>query len=82
MSEMSDMNDCSYEKSSVAENNVNNDYIHPITDFVGFDSSDDKLGQDDGIPKSFSSNLSFLSKNLQVLAKKLKFWSSKLVVRE
>jgi hypothetical protein len=53
-----------------------------ITGFGGFDSSDDKQGQDDGIPQSVSSNLSSLSKNLQVLAEKLKFWSSKFVVRE
>jgi hypothetical protein len=70
---MSDMNDCSYEKSSVTENDVNNDYIHPITGFGGYDSSDDKLGQDDSIPQSVSSNLTSLSKNLQVLAEKLKF---------
>jgi hypothetical protein len=76
------MNNCSYEMSSVTENDVNNDYIHLITGFGGFDSYDDKLGQDDGIPKSVSSNLSSLSKNLQVLAEKLKFWSSKFVVRE
>ena len=79
---MSDMNDCSYKKSSVTENDVNNDHIHLITGFGGFDSSDDKQGQDDGFPQSVSSNLSSLSKNLQVLAEKLKFWSSKFVVRE
>jgi hypothetical protein len=79
---MSDMNDCSYEKSSVTENDVNNEYIRPITGFGGFDSSNDKQGQDDGFPQSVSSNLSSLSKNLQVLAEKLKFWSSKFVVRE
>jgi hypothetical protein len=73
---MSDMNDCSYKKSSVTENDVNNDYIHPITGFGEFDSSDDKQGQDDGIPQSVSSNLSSFSKNLQVLAEKLKFWST------
>ncbi len=76
------MNDCSYEKSIVTENDVNNDFIHPGTGFGGFDSSDDKLGQDDSIPQSVSSNLTSLSKNLQVLAEKLKFWSSKFVVRE
>jgi hypothetical protein len=69
-------------KSSVTENDINNDYIHPITGFGGFYSSDDKQGQDEGIPQSVSSNLSSLSKNLQVLAEKLKFWSSKFVVRE
>jgi hypothetical protein len=79
---MSDMNDYSYKKSSVTENDVNNDYINPITGFGGFDLSDDKQGQDDGIPQSVFSNLSSLSKNLQVLAEKLKFWSSKYVVRE
>ncbi len=40
---MSGMNDCSYKKNSVTENNVNNDYIHPITGFGEFDSSDDKM---------------------------------------
>jgi hypothetical protein len=79
---MSDMTDCSYEKSSISENDVNNDYIYLITGFSGFDSSDDKQGQDDGFPQSVSSNLSSLSKNLQVLAEKLKFWSSKFIVRE
>jgi hypothetical protein len=79
---MSDMNDCSYKKSSVAENDVNNDFIHLITGFGRFYSSDDKLGQDVGIPQSVSSNLTSLSKNLQVLAEKLKFWTSKFVVRE
>jgi hypothetical protein len=59
-----------------------NNYIHPITGFGGFDSSDDKQGHDDSFPQSVSSNLSSLSKNLQVLSEKLKFWSSKFVVRE
>jgi hypothetical protein len=45
---MSDMTDCSYEKGSVSENGVSNDYLNPITVFCGFDSSDDKHGQDDG----------------------------------
>jgi hypothetical protein len=60
---MSDMNNCSTEKSSFTEIGINNDYIHLITGFGGFDSSDDKLGQDDGIPQSVSSNLTSLSKN-------------------
>jgi hypothetical protein len=79
---MSDMTDCSYEKSSVSENDVNNDYLNPITGSGGFDLSDDKHGQDDGFPQYVSSNLSSLSKNLQVLAEQLKFWSSKFVVTE
>ncbi len=70
---MSDMTDCSYKKGSVSENDVNNDNLNPITSFCGFDSSDDKHGQDDGFPQYFSSNLSFLYKNLQVLAEQLKF---------
>jgi hypothetical protein len=78
---MSDINDCSFKKSSVTDNDVNDDYINPITGFGGFDLSEDKQGQNDGFPQSVSSNLSSLSKNLQVLAEKLKFWSSKLVVR-
>jgi hypothetical protein len=79
---MSDMTDCSYEKGSVSENDVNNDYLNPITGFCGFDSSDDKHGQDDGFPQYGFSNLSSLSKNLQVLAEQLKFWSFKFVVTE
>jgi hypothetical protein len=39
---MSDMNDCSYVKSTVTDNDVNDDYINPITGFGGFDLSDDK----------------------------------------
>jgi hypothetical protein len=70
---MSDINDCSYEKSSVTNNDVNDDYLNPITGFGGFDLSDDKQGQDDGFPISVTSNLSSLSKNLQVLAEKSKF---------
>jgi hypothetical protein len=31
---MSDMTDCSYKKGSVSENDVNNDYLNPITGFV------------------------------------------------
>jgi hypothetical protein len=42
----------------------------------------DKHGQDDGFPLYVSSNLSSLSKNLQVLAEQLKFWSSKFIVTE
>jgi hypothetical protein len=79
---MSDMTDCSYKKGSVSENDVNNDYSNPITGFCGFDSSDDKHGQDDGFPQYVSSKLSSLSKNLQVLAEHLKCWSSKFVVTE
>jgi hypothetical protein len=79
---MSDMTDCSYEKGSVSENDVNNDYLNPITGFCGSDSSDDKHGQDDGFPQYVSSNLPSLSKNLQVLSEQLKFWSSKFVVIE
>ncbi len=65
---MSDMTDCSYEKGNVSEKDVNNDYLNLITGFGCFDSSDDKHGQDDGFPQYVSSNLSSLSKNLQVLA--------------
>jgi hypothetical protein len=79
---MSDMTDCSYEKGSVSGNDVNSDYLNPITGFCGFDSSDDKHGQDDGFPQYVSYNLPSLSKNLQVLSKQLKFWSSKFVVTE
>jgi hypothetical protein len=79
---MSDMTDCSYKKGSVSENYVSNDYLNPITGFCGFNSSDDKHGQDDGFPQYVSSNLSCHSKNLQVLAEQLNFWSSKFVVTE
>jgi hypothetical protein len=79
---MSDMNSCSFKKSSIIDNDVNNDYINPITGLGGFDLSDDKQGQDDSFPKSVTSNLSSFSKNKQVLAEKLKFWLSKFVVRE
>ena len=61
---MSDMTDCSYKKGSVSENDVNNDYndyLNPITVFYGFDSSDDKHGQDDGFPQYVSSNIMTLS---------------------
>jgi hypothetical protein len=66
----------------LSENNFNNDYLNPITGFYGFDSSDDKHGQDDGFPQYVSSTLSSLSKNLQVLAEQLKFWSSQFVMTE
>jgi hypothetical protein len=59
---MSDINDCSYKKSSVTDNDDNNDYINLITSFCGFDLSDDKQGQNDGFPQSVTSNLSSLSK--------------------
>jgi hypothetical protein len=78
---MSDMTDCSYEKGSVSGNDVNDDNLNLITGFCGFDSSDDKHGQDDGLPQYVFSNLSSLSKNL-VLFEQLKFWSSKFVVTE
>jgi hypothetical protein len=79
---MSGINNCSYKKSSVTDNDVNDDYINQITGFGGFDLSDDKQGQDDSFPQSVSFNLSSLSNNLQVLSEKLKLWLSKLVVRE
>jgi hypothetical protein len=84
---MSDINDSSYNESKVTlcdnnDNDGNDDYINPITGFCGFDLSDDKQGHDDGFPQSVTSYLSSLSKNLQLLAEKLKFWSSKLVVQE
>jgi hypothetical protein len=65
---MSDINNCFYKKSSVTDNDVNDDYINLITGFGGFNFSDEKQGQDDSFPQSVSSNLSLLSKNLQVLA--------------
>ncbi len=76
---MSDINDCSYDESKVTlcDNDDNDDYINLSTGFCGFDLSDDKQGQDDEIPQSVTYDLSSLSKNLQLLAEKLKFWSSK-----
>jgi hypothetical protein len=53
-----------------------------MTGFGGFESSDDKHGQDDGVLEHVSSNLSSLSKNLQLMYEEMKFWSSKLVVKE
>jgi hypothetical protein len=38
------MNDCSYKKSSATDNDVNNDYINPITGFAGFYLPDDTQG--------------------------------------
>jgi hypothetical protein len=55
---MSDMTDCSYKAGSVSENDVNNDFLNPITGFCGFDSSDDKHGQDDGLLQHVSSTTS------------------------
>ena len=60
------MTDCSYQKGIVSGNDVNSDYLNPITGFCGFDSPDDKHGQDGSFPQCVSSNLSSLSKNLQV----------------
>jgi hypothetical protein len=72
---MTYINDCSYNESKVTlcDNDDNDDDISPITDFCGFDLSDDEQGQDNGFPQSVTSNLSSLSKNLQLLAEKLKF---------
>jgi hypothetical protein len=80
---MSDMTDCSYEKGSVSENDVNNDYLNLITGFVVLIhlmlNMRDKMMVS---PQYISSNLSSLSKNLQVLTEQLKFWSSELIVTE
>jgi hypothetical protein len=79
---MSDMTDCSYKEGSVPEDNVNNDYFNSMTGFGGFDSSDDKHGQDDGLLQLVFSNISSLSKNLHLLHEQLKFWLFKFVVKE
>jgi hypothetical protein len=76
------MIDCSYKEGSVSEDNVNNDYLNSMTGFGGFDSSDDKHEQDDGLLHHVSSNVSSLIKNLQLLYEQLKFWSSKFDVKE
>jgi hypothetical protein len=53
-----------------------------MTGFGGFDLSDDKHEQDDGLLQHVSSNISSLSQNLQFLYEQLKFWLSKFVVKE
>ena len=76
------MTDCLYKEGSVSEDEVNNDNLNSMTGFVGFESSDDKHGQDDGLLEHVSSNISSLSKNLQLMYEEMKFWLSKFVVKE
>ncbi len=76
------MTDCLYEEGSVSEDKVNNDNLNSMTGFVGFESSDDKHGQDDGLLEHVSSNISSHSKNLQLMYEEMKFWLSKFVVKE
>jgi hypothetical protein len=79
---MSDMTYCSYEEGSVSEDKVINDNLNSMTGFGGFESSDDKHKQDDGLLEHVSSNISSLSKNLQLMYEEMKFWLSKFVVKE
>jgi hypothetical protein len=76
------MTDCLYKEGSTSGDEVNNDNLNSMTGFVGFESSDDKYGQDDGLLEHVSSNISSLSKNLQLMYEEMKFWSSKFVVKE
>ncbi len=76
------MTDCSYEEGSVLDEDVKNDYLNSMTGFGGFESCEEKHGQDDGVLEHISSNLSSLSKNLQLMYEEMKFWSSTLVVKE
>ncbi len=76
------MTDCSYEEGSVLDEDVKNDYLNSMTGFGGFESCEKKHRQDDGVLEHVSSNLSSLSKNLQLMYEEMKFWSSTLVVKE
>jgi hypothetical protein len=82
ISNMSDMTACSYKEGSVSEEDASNDYLNSMTSFSGFESSDDKQGQDHGLLQHVSSNKSSLSKNLQLMYEQMKFWSSNFVVKE
>jgi hypothetical protein len=53
-----------------------------MTGLGGFESCEEKHGQDDGVLEHVSSNLSSLSKNLQLMYEEMKFWSSTLVMKE
>jgi hypothetical protein len=79
---MSDMTDCSYEEGSVSEDKVNNNNLNSMTGFGGFESFDDKHRQDDDLLEHVSSNISSLSKNLQLMYEEMKFWPSKFVVKK
>jgi hypothetical protein len=54
---MSDMTDCLYEEGSVSEDKVNNDNLNSMTGFSGFELSDDKHGQDNGLLEHVFSNI-------------------------
>jgi hypothetical protein len=79
---MSGMTDCSYEEGCVLDEDEKNDYLNSMTGFGGFESCEEKHGQDDGVLEHVYSNLSSLSKNLQLMYEEMKFWSSTLVVKE
>ncbi len=79
---MSGMTDCSYKEGSVLDEDVKNDYLNSMIGFGVFESCEEKHRQDDSVLEHIFSNLSSLSKNLQLMYEEMKFWSSNLVVRE
>jgi hypothetical protein len=79
---MSGMTDCSYKEGCVLDEDEKNDYLNSLTGFGGFESCEEKYGQDDGVLEYVYSNLSSLSNNLQLMYEEMKFWSSTLVVKE
>ncbi len=76
------MTDCSFKEVCVLDEDEKNDYLNSMTGFGGFESCEEKHGQDDGVLEHVYSNLSPLSKNLQLMYEEMKFWSSTLVVKE
>ncbi len=79
---MSGMTDCSYKESCVLDEDEKNDYLNFMTGFGGFESCEEKHRHDDGVLEHVYSNLSSLSKNLQLMYEEMKCWSSTLVVKE
>ncbi len=49
---MSGMTDCSYEYGCVLYEDEKNDYLNSMTGFGGFESCEEKHGQDDGVNTS------------------------------
>jgi hypothetical protein len=70
---MSGMTDCSYKEGCVLDEDEKNDYLNSMTGFGGFESCEEKYGQDDGVLEPVYSNLSSLSKNLQLMYEEMKF---------
>ncbi len=46
---MSGMTNCSYKEGSVLDEDVKNDYLNSMTGFGGFESCEERHGQDDGV---------------------------------